>query len=93
VSNVKSLEISEERIEHFSSKFDLTFDFKIRTEHIDVVLEYNSILFDEDFIRVFQDDFLMIVEAVLKDPTITPQRIRKERMSLDVNQVQDFRNI
>ncbi|MFP7658487.1 amino acid adenylation domain-containing protein [Chryseobacterium proteolyticum] len=58
-------------IESYKSKFDLTFYFKVYESKISCNIIYNTDLFDADVIEKMFNEFLMLMESVFSDDSVT----------------------
>ncbi len=77
---VEGMDINLYPLPHHSSKFDLTFDFKIRPSTIDVEIEFQTDIYTAEFMQQFSGDLLWMIEHTLKKPVQTLKELKKSWM-------------
>ncbi|MCG8318420.1 MAG: amino acid adenylation domain-containing protein, partial [Cytophagales bacterium] len=67
VSKLNGLSVKEYKVDHTSSKYDLTFTFYERTQELRVTIEYDTDLFQSSSIKRMGKHFVQLVSAITND--------------------------
>lgn len=62
--------------EFLTSKFDLFFNFTEKSEKLELTIEYNSDIFDRDTVTALANNFVRILEAIIKHPDVPIGRLQ-----------------
>jgi len=85
--NIKGLEISQQKLENKTSKFDMTLFATEVQDRIEFSLEYSTRLFKQSTAERMIEHFINIVKAIVKEPEVKLKEIEwiseGERQQLD----------
>ncbi|WP_373523391.1 amino acid adenylation domain-containing protein, partial [Aquiflexum sp.] len=62
--------VSEENYEHFTSKFDMTFELMEVEAGIEGIAEYNTDLYRPETIERFVSRFILLLKSILENPSL-----------------------
>jgi amino acid adenylation domain-containing protein len=69
-SHLENTMIEDEPFEHFTSKFDMTFELSEVDSGIDGIAEYNTDLYRPETIERFVNHFVQLLKSILENPTL-----------------------